>query len=157
MASIVDISLDATAEFVGTASIDGKLAQVNLQYRVMTFVLGQVVIQAFSGPEKFEFDKKRPMRTIALEPNFAKRGTRAFVCGGMAGALVLHEKGWLGHKETVLHPGESPVWQVRWRANLISWAVDLVRRFLPPSFLLTYLRSGRENLRHSFANSGRVH
>ncbi|TFK47011.1 vacuolar protein sorting-associated protein 41 [Heliocybe sulcata] len=68
---------------------------------------------------------KRPMRTVNMEPGFAKKSTRAFVCGGMAGSLVLHEKGWLGHKETVLHTGEGPIWSVRWRDRLIAWANDL--------------------------------
>lgn len=66
------------------------------------------------------------MRTLALEPQFAKKSSRAFVCGGLAGSLVMHEKGWLGHKETVLHSGEGPIWQVRWRGRLIAWANDLV-------------------------------
>jgi hypothetical protein len=70
------------------------------------------------------------MRTVALEPNFAKRGTRSFVCGGLSGALVMREKGWLGHKETTLHVGEGPIWQVRWRGRLIAWANDLVIIFL---------------------------
>lgn len=87
---------------------------------------GQVVIDSRSTPELYRFNLKRPMRTIALEPNFAKRGTRAFVCGGMAGTLIMHEKGWLGHKETLLHSGEGPIWQVRWRDRLIAWANDLV-------------------------------
>lgn len=69
---------------------------------------------------------KRPLRTLALEPNFAKRGSRAVVCGGMAGTLVLHEKGWLGHKETLLHQGEGPIWNIRWRGTLIAWANDIV-------------------------------
>ena len=72
------------------------------------------------------FDMKRPIRTVALEPHFAKKSTRSFVCGGMAGTLVLREKGWLGHKETILHSGEGPVWLVRWRGRLIAWANDLV-------------------------------
>jgi hypothetical protein len=45
----------------------------------------------------------------------------------MAGNLIMHEKGWLGHKETVLHLGEGPIWQIRWRGRLIAWANDLVR------------------------------
>ena len=69
---------------------------------------------------------KRPLRTLALEPSFAKRNSRAFVCGGMAGNLVMREKGWLGHKEIPLHSGEGPIWQVRWRDRLIAWANDLV-------------------------------
>ncbi|KAF9458458.1 hypothetical protein BDZ94DRAFT_1270495 [Collybia nuda] len=108
LASIVDISMDVTGDFVATASIDG-----------------QVVIHSLSTPESYSFDMKRPMRTVALEPNFAKRGTRAFVCGGLAESLILREKGWLGHKETTLHSGEGPIWQVRWRGRLIAWANDL--------------------------------
>lgn len=83
-------------------------------------------IHSISGPESYIFDKKRPLRSLALEPNFGKRGSRAVVCGGMAGTLVLHEKGWLGHKETLLHLGEGPIWHIRWRGTLIAWANDVV-------------------------------
>ncbi|KAG2030660.1 hypothetical protein BDR03DRAFT_177621 [Suillus americanus] len=107
-ASVSDTEFDSTSDFVATASIDG-----------------QVVIQSLSTHESYMFDMKRPIRTVALEPNFAKKSTRSFVCGGMAGTLVLREKGWLGHKETVLHSGEGPVWHVRWRERLIAWANDL--------------------------------
>lgn len=88
---------------------------------------GQVAIHSISTPESFTFDLKRPMRTIALAPNFAKNSSRPFVCGGMAGNLVLYEKGWLGHKDTVLHASEGPIWSVRWRETLIAWANDMVR------------------------------
>jgi len=49
----------------------------------------------------------------------------------MAGNLVMREKGWLGHKEIVLHSGEGPIWQVRWRDRLIAWANDLVGVLFP--------------------------
>ncbi|KAH8118877.1 vacuolar assembling protein VPS41 [Phellopilus nigrolimitatus] len=107
-ASVIDMCFDSSADFVASASVDG-----------------QVIIHSLTTPEAYAFDKKRPLRTVALEPNFAKRSTRAFVCGGMAGSLVLHEKGWLGHKETVLHTGEGPIWTARWCGNLIAWANDL--------------------------------
>ncbi|XP_006456893.1 hypothetical protein AGABI2DRAFT_229096 [Agaricus bisporus var. bisporus H97] len=107
-ASIIDISLDTNAEFVATASIDG-----------------QVVVHSITTTESYVFGMKRPMRTVSLEPNFGKRSTRAIVHGGLAGNLVLREKGWLGHKETLLHSGEGPIWQVRWRGRLIAWANDL--------------------------------
>ncbi|KDN51156.1 hypothetical protein RSAG8_00785, partial [Rhizoctonia solani AG-8 WAC10335] len=107
-ATITDMSVDTTGDFVATASIDG-----------------QVVIHSMSTPESYGFNLKRPMRTIALEPGFGHRGSRAFVCGGLAGTLVLHEKGWLGHKETTLHSGgEGPVWASAWRTTLIAWACD---------------------------------
>ncbi|CAE6469171.1 unnamed protein product [Rhizoctonia solani] len=107
-ATITDMSVDTTGDFVATASIDG-----------------QVVIHSLSTPEAYVFNLKRPMRTVTLEPGFGHRGSRAFVCGGLAGTLVLHEKGWLGHKETTLHSGgEGPVWASAWRTTLIAWACD---------------------------------
>lgn len=88
-------------------------------------IQGQVVIHSLSNPESYVFNLKRPMRTITLEPSFGTRGSRAFICGGLAGTLVLHEKGWLGHKETTLHSGgEGPVWASAWRTSLIAWACD---------------------------------
>ncbi|KDQ63963.1 hypothetical protein JAAARDRAFT_27634 [Jaapia argillacea MUCL 33604] len=107
-ASVIDICMDSTGDFVGTASMDG-----------------QVVVHSLSTPEVYTLDMKRPMRTIAMEPNFAKQASRSFVCGGMAGQLVLHDKGWFGYRETVLHTGEGPIWNVRWRGRLIAWANDL--------------------------------
>ncbi len=38
----------------------------------------------------------------------------------------MHEKGWLGHKEQMLHSGEGPIYAIQWRNNLIAWANDLV-------------------------------
>ena len=109
--------------------------------------LGQVVVKSLSTPEKYSFDMKRPMRTVAMEPNFARRGSRAFVSGGLSGNLVLREKGWLGHKETTLHQGDGSIWQVRWRGRLIAWATDNVsivivvgRRFMRPSLVLQGVR-----------------
>lgn len=64
------------------------------------------------------------MRAIALEPSFGKRSSRAFVCGGMAGRLIMHEKSWLGHKDSIIHSGEGPIWRISWRGNLIAWAND---------------------------------
>lgn len=125
-ASVSDIEMDSTADFVATASIDGeKLIVVRLNLLICQLP-GQVVVHSLSTTESYVFDMKRPIRTVALEPHFAKRTSRAFVCGGMAGTLVLREKGWLGHKETVLHSAEGPIWHVRWREHFIAWANDLV-------------------------------
>jgi vacuolar protein sorting-associated protein 41 len=83
------------------------------------------VIHSLTTPETYTFDFRRPMRAVVLEPSFAKRGTRAFVCGGTAGMLVMHEKGWLGHKESQLHAAEGPIWSIVWQGSLIAWANDL--------------------------------
>jgi hypothetical protein len=88
---------------------------------------GRVLLRSLTSPETHAFDYHRPVSALALEPDFNKKSTKAFVCGGMAGKLVLQEKGWLGYKEQVLHSGEGPIWAVEWRGNLIAWANDLVR------------------------------
>lgn len=36
----------------------------------------------------------------------------------------MHEKGWLGHKETTIHSNEGPIWAIQWQGNLIAWAND---------------------------------
>jgi hypothetical protein len=66
------------------------------------------------------------MHAVALEPGFNKKTSRSFVCGGMAGNLIMQEKGWLGYKEQVIHSGEGPIWAIEWRGDLIAWANDLV-------------------------------
>ena len=106
-ASILDLVIDNASDFVAAASMDGLVS-----------------ISAFATAEQYMFDFKRPMRCISLEPNFGRKSSRAFVCGGMAGSLTHREKGWLGHKETVLHSGEGPIWTTRWRGNMIAWASD---------------------------------
>lgn len=112
-ASILDICVDETGEFIATASMDG-----------------QVIIISLSSRESYSFNLRRPIRTVALEPSFASRSSRAFVCGGLAGTLTLREKrSFFGaaHSESVLHTSEGAVWQVRWSPSspLIAWAYDL--------------------------------
>ncbi|KAL1412380.1 Vacuolar protein sorting-associated protein 41 [Vanrija albida] len=107
-ANVTALRLDEDNDFVATASMEGR-----------------VVIHSLTSTESYAFDYKRPMNAIALEPGFAKKNTRAFVCGGMLGNLVLQEKGWLGYREQVLHSGEGPIWAIEWRGDLIAWANDL--------------------------------
>ncbi|RXK35663.1 vacuolar protein sorting 41 [Tremella mesenterica] len=110
-ASITCLRMDEENDFVATASFEGR-----------------VVIHSITSTESYAFDYKRPMRAIALEPGFSKKTTRRFVCGGMAGNLILQEKGWLGYKEQILHSGEGPIWAIEWRGSLIAWANDMANR-----------------------------
>lgn len=93
---------------------------------------GRVAIQSISTTEAHVFDMQRPMRGVALEPHYGKRSTRQFAHGGLAGSLVLSEKGWLGQKDVTLFSGEGPVWAVEWRGTFIAWASDAVRAFPLP-------------------------
>lgn len=45
--------------------------------------------------------------------------------------LLLYERNWLSRwKTSVLHEGEGIITNVQWRANLIAWANNVVRRLL---------------------------
>ena len=39
----------------------------------------------------------RPVKAVAIDPEYSKSKKRQFVIGGMAGELVLNEKGWFGN------------------------------------------------------------
>ncbi|KAI3629138.1 hypothetical protein CBS9595_000210 [Malassezia furfur] len=106
-AAVQQIVLDTTGTFVGSAGLDGCVA-----------------IASLHTSEQYRFDFPRPMQALALEPHFGQRSSRAFVCGGMGGALLYREKRWFGHKETVLHAGEGPIWAIAWRDRWIAWAND---------------------------------
>lgn len=90
----------------------------------LTCCIGQVAIVSLGDADSYVFDTGRPLRAIALEPDFGKSRTRQFVCGGLSGSLVLHERGWLGHKEVTVHSGEGPIWAIAWKDNLIAWVND---------------------------------
>jgi hypothetical protein len=136
-----------------------------LPFLCMLTRIGRVMINGITSPEKYAADLKRPVKAIALEPGFSKKTSRAFVCGGMGGALVMHEKGWLGHKEQILHSGEGPIYAIQWRGNLIAWANDLVRLrvFLidvggkAESELIDLACLGGENLRYKFPTADNLH
>jgi hypothetical protein len=85
---------------------------------------GKAIIFQLESGEAQAFDLGRPLRCLALEPSYASKSSRQLVSGGMAGNLTLHEKGWLGPKDVVLHAGEGPIWSTRWRRNYIAWAND---------------------------------
>lgn len=101
--------------------------------------------------EHHVFNYKRPIKAVALEPDYAKSTSKRFVSGGMAEQLILNEKGtavselhicletcfvsdsipfpclgWFGNRDVVLHSGEGPIYAIKWRGNLIAWSNDLV-------------------------------
>ncbi|PLW31539.1 hypothetical protein PCANC_17130 [Puccinia coronata f. sp. avenae] len=108
-ATIYDIKIEVAEQFVATASMDGKIS----------------IVQLAGGNDVFILDLKRPMMAVAMEPLYHKHpNKRQFISGGLAGNLTLHEKGWLGNKETILHSDEGSIWSVEWKNNLVVWAND---------------------------------
>lgn len=63
------------------------------QYFLLHGHLGNVVINGLFTQEHHVFNYKRPVKAVALEPDYAKSTSKQFVSGGMAGQLILNEKG----------------------------------------------------------------
>lgn len=85
---------------------------------------GTVCVVSLSGADGLTYDLRRPVNAIAVDPTFGKRGTHYVITGGLAGSLILHEKGWLGARETSLYSGSSPIWTIRWSGPFVAWATD---------------------------------
>lgn len=79
-----DLSFDTEGEFIGSCSDDGS-----------------VVINSLFADEKMMFEYHRPMKAIALDPDYAKKSSRRFVAGGLAGHLYFNSKKWLGFRDQV--------------------------------------------------------
>ncbi|GJN26057.1 hypothetical protein PR202_gb13955 [Eleusine coracana subsp. coracana] len=107
-ATINDISFDADGEYIGSCSDDGT-----------------VVISSLFTDEKLKFEYHRPMKAIALDPDYS-RNYRRFATGGLAGqVLVLTKKTWGGgYNKKVLRDGEGPIHAMKWRTDLLAWAND---------------------------------
>ncbi|XP_050206170.1 vacuolar protein sorting-associated protein 41 homolog isoform X3 [Mercurialis annua] len=106
-AAVNDLSFDIEGEYIGSCSDDGS-----------------VVIHSLFSDEKMKFEYHRPMKAIALDPEYSRKTSRRFVAGGLAGHLYLNSKKWLGYRDQVLHSDEGPIHAVKWRTSLIAWAND---------------------------------
>ncbi|EHA8589217.1 vacuolar protein sorting-associated protein 41 [Cocos nucifera] len=106
-ATVNDLCFDVEGEYIGSCSDDGS-----------------VVIYGLFTDERLKFEYYRPMKTIALDPDYSRKSSRRFVAGGLAGQLFLNTKNWLGYSKQVLHDGEGPIHAVKWRTSLIAWAND---------------------------------
>ncbi|XP_028776127.1 vacuolar protein sorting-associated protein 41 homolog [Neltuma alba] len=106
-AVVNDLCFDIEGEYIGSCSDDGS-----------------VVINGLFTDEKIKFEYHRPLKAIALDPDYSRKTSRRFVAGGLAGHLFLNSKKWLGYRDQVLHSGEGPIHAVKWRTSLVAWAND---------------------------------
>jgi hypothetical protein len=109
-ATVNEICIDDSGEFLASAGDDGK-----------------VVICGLYKKEVTEHQFGRPVLSVALEPRYAKSKSRMFVSGGRAGQLILSKKGFLGvgMKNVVLAArDEGAIRAIAWRGRFIAWTND---------------------------------
>ncbi|XP_043920775.1 vacuolar protein sorting-associated protein 41 homolog isoform X2 [Protopterus annectens] len=101
---INQISLDDGGDYIGVCCEDGKVQVFGLYSK-----------------EGFHENMDYPVKVVALHPHFGKSSIKQFVTGG--NKLLLYERNWLGRwKTAVLHEGEGPISNIKWRDNLIAWS-----------------------------------
>lgn len=101
-ASILALATDGI--YLASASIDG------------TVVIGSVI----DPKDITASDFKRPVYSVALDPNY--KSSKTFISGGMAGDVILSERGWLGNRsDIILQKSDDPVIAVYWLEGLIIW------------------------------------
>lgn len=83
-AAVNDLGFDIEGEYIGSCSDDGS-----------------VVINSLFTDETMKFEYHRPMKAIALDPDYSKKTSRRFVAGGLAGHLYFNSKKWLGFRDQV--------------------------------------------------------
>src|SRR5277367_4369085 len=129
-------------------------------------LVGKVIVQGLEVKETQVMDFRRPVRCVVLDPEYAKSSSRRVVSGGMAGQLILSEKGtqgfphrltvgWFGNSETTLHSGEGPIYAISWRGPYIAWANDAVQSRSWKNE--TDFPLGGENMASALASTNNIH
>lgn len=106
-ASVTSLSLDSTSQYVASSSDDGTM-----------------VINGITQRSRQVKDFKRPIKAIAFSPDFATASHQRIAAGGLAGHLIINEKGWWGYRDTILQSGDGPILEIQWHGDLIAWASD---------------------------------
>ena len=104
--TVNDISIDVAGEYIASCSDDGKV----------------VINGLYSSEHNQVVDIERPVKSVALKPDYTKSANRGFVTGNEK--LMMVEKGWVRKSIQVLHEGEGTINIIRWHNQFISWAND---------------------------------
>ncbi|XP_025830960.1 vacuolar protein sorting-associated protein 41 homolog [Agrilus planipennis] len=109
--AVNQISIDSNGDFIATCSDDGKV----------------FIHSLYSDDGNYTMNMDRPIKTVALDPNYNKPGSnRRFVTG--SDKLTLHERTWpfLGRlKSTLLCESEGAVRSLCWGENFIAFSSDI--------------------------------
>ncbi|KAJ2705268.1 Vacuolar protein sorting-associated protein 41 [Coemansia sp. IMI 203386] len=106
-ATVNSVSVDAAGEYVASAGDDGR-----------------VVVRALYTDDVTIVDYSRPVKAVALDPQYSRRASRRFLSGGTSGQVIVHEKRWYGKGDTILFSSAGPIQAIQWHNDLVAWACD---------------------------------
>ncbi|KAJ2741600.1 Vacuolar protein sorting-associated protein 41 [Coemansia sp. BCRC 34301] len=106
-ATVNSVSVDDDGEYVASAGDDGRVVVHGLYSDDITIV-----------------DYSRPVKAVALDPQFSRNASRRFACGGTAGQVIMYEKKWYGKGDSILFGSAGPIQTIKWQGALVAWACD---------------------------------
>ncbi|KFM71721.1 Vacuolar protein sorting-associated protein 41-like protein, partial [Stegodyphus mimosarum] len=106
--TVNQISIDEKGDYLASCSNDGKVAIHGL----------------YSCDLNTSITIERPVRSVALDPNFSKSSAnRRFIVG--EDKVLLYERHILtGYKPSILYQGEGAIRNIKWRERFVVWASD---------------------------------
>lgn len=106
--TVNQISIDDKGDYLASCSNDGKVAVHGL----------------YSSDFNTSVTIERPVRSVAIDPNFSKASAnRRFIIG--EDKVVLYERQFLtGYKPNVIYQGEGAIRNIKWRERFVVWASD---------------------------------
>ncbi|XP_045167945.2 vacuolar protein sorting-associated protein 41 homolog isoform X2 [Mercenaria mercenaria] len=105
--TVNQISVDDNGDYIASCSDDGKVNIFGL----------------YSSEDNQVVNFDRPVKSVALDPEFYRSSSKQFVTGD--DKLILNERGlFRSHKTRVLHQGEGAIRQIKWKGELIAWSND---------------------------------
>ena len=117
-APVNDISFDARGEFTASCADDGTVA-----------------VNGLYSDEQLLHEYGRAVKTVAIDPEYATRKSRQFVCGGLGAGGGLTMNSHATTTSLVCHSPRNPKWPPRHRRYLTythtyprTWCVHVQRR-----------------------------
>lgn len=105
-ASVTELALDDRADYLASASDDGR-----------------VVVHSLFSAESAAFDFRRPIKAVALEPDYARSSSRTIITGGRNEHVIMASKSWFGSMaNTTIHSGEGAIFCIKWCGDMVAWA-----------------------------------
>ncbi|GIZ02898.1 vacuolar protein sorting-associated protein 41 homolog, partial [Caerostris extrusa] len=106
--TVNQISIEDKGDYLASCSNDGKVAVHGL----------------YSTDLNTSLTIERPVRSVALDPNFSKSSAnRRFIIG--EDKVVLYERQFLtGYKPNIIYQGEGAIRNIKWKDRFVVWASD---------------------------------
>jgi len=107
--TVNQVSIDHAGEYYASCSDDGRILITGL----------------YSEENSYNYNFEKPVKSIAIDPIYARANSGRRFMTGVEDKLILHEKAFFGnYKQEILCQGEGSVCNIKWRGRFAAWVTD---------------------------------